>query len=98
MNQLPPIFYMRDDHTVRRLEGLVDEMIIQCKEEFDAGYAHGTLCSRRSGFAEVRATGKKNWPAFEEAAHRALVAASSVRKDERDAREFRNSVIRLNCN
>lgn len=38
-------YYMRDNHTFRKLTGSVIDMLEQIKEEFDDGYTHGMLCS-----------------------------------------------------
>lgn len=38
------LYYMRDNHTFRRLEGTVPEMLQAVKDEFDAGYSSGMLC------------------------------------------------------
>ena len=40
-----PPYYMRDNHTFRKLTGSIDDMLNQIKEEFDDGYTHGMLCS-----------------------------------------------------
>lgn len=42
------LYYMRDDHTFKRLKGSVEEMLVQCMEEYDAGFTAGMLCTKRA--------------------------------------------------
>ena len=44
-------YYMRDNHTFKELTGSVENMLLQIKEEFDAGYTHGMVCAH--GFSGV---------------------------------------------
>ncbi len=39
------VYYMRDNHTFKRLTGTIDNMIIQIEEEIKDGYKHGMLCA-----------------------------------------------------
>lgn len=40
-----PPYYMRDNHTFKKLTGSIDEMIEQIKLEIADGYTYGMLCS-----------------------------------------------------
>ena len=57
---LSPIYYMRDDHTFKRLSADVDTAIVEIEAEFNAGYTYGMLCSKRPGFKNVHAHGNEN--------------------------------------
>ncbi|MDN7965599.1 hypothetical protein QZM92_26835 [Burkholderia multivorans] len=39
------LYYMRDNHTFKRLTGPVEDMLAQVMAEFDAGYTAGMLCA-----------------------------------------------------
>lgn len=58
------IYYMRDNHTFRPLSLTVEDAIKEVREEWDAGFTHGMLCSKSPGVPQpVHAHG--NWLAFE---------------------------------
>lgn len=60
----PPIYYMRDDHSFLRLPDNDVELALRAiDEEFQRGYTHGMLCSKREGFPDVHASG---WDGREE--------------------------------
>ncbi len=40
-----PPYYMRDNHTFRKLTGSIDSMIEQINDEIADGYAYGMLCT-----------------------------------------------------
>lgn len=52
-----PIFYMRDNHTFRRLSEDMETALAQITAELDAGHTHGMLCSKRPGFVGIHARG-----------------------------------------
>lgn len=39
------VFYMRDNHTFKKLTGSIDEMIEQIRHEIEDGYKYGMLCA-----------------------------------------------------
>lgn len=65
-----PIYYMREDHSFRRLSGDIDAMLVMVREDFDAGHQHGMLCSKAPGFQEVH--GRGDWSDFEARARASL--------------------------
>lgn len=40
-----PLYYIRDNHTFKKLTGSIDEMIEQIKLEIADGYTYGMLCT-----------------------------------------------------
>lgn len=48
---LVPLYYMRDNHTFRRLSDNPTAALAEVMEEFDAGWSHGMLCTKRPGEA-----------------------------------------------
>ncbi|MDQ0022958.1 hypothetical protein J2X90_000744 [Variovorax paradoxus] len=73
----PVFWYMRDNHTFRKLTGSPAEMVAQCLEEFDAGYNYGSLCvSHVPGFVKgVHASGPDHREDFRLTALAAIDAA-----------------------
>ena len=55
---LPPIYYMRDNHTFKKLSEDVTTALVEIEEEFNAGYTYGSLYSKRDGFRQVHAQGE----------------------------------------
>ena len=53
------IWYMRDNHTFKKLSADVSIALIEIEQEFNEGYTYGTLCSKREGFSNVHASGEK---------------------------------------
>ena len=47
--EVPKIWYMRDNHTFRQLPENVDAALRDIEEELDAGYTSGMLCTKRKG-------------------------------------------------
>lgn len=47
--EVPKIWYMRDNHTFRQLPENVDAALRDIAEELDAGYTSGMLCTKREG-------------------------------------------------
>lgn len=70
-----PIYYMRDNHTFKRLSNSVSAALVEIEAEFNAGYTHGMLCSHRSGFKDIHASGNINRMAFLAECRAALHAA-----------------------
>ena len=58
------IYYMRDNHTFKKLSEDVSAALIEIEHEFNEGYTYGSLCSKRDGFPMVNASGSKNRMAF----------------------------------
>lgn len=57
MSDEQPIYYMRDNHTFKRLSNNVSTALIEIEQEFNDGYTYGALCSKREGFPTVNASG-----------------------------------------
>ena len=55
-----PIYYMRDNHTFKKLSDDVSTAMVEIEHEFNDGYTYGMLCSKRDGFPTVHAAGSKN--------------------------------------
>lgn len=53
--QPEPVYYMRDNHTFKRLSDDVDTAITEIEAELDAGWTSGMLCSKRDGFSSLHA-------------------------------------------
>lgn len=53
------IWYMRDNHTFKKLSADVSTALIEIEQEFNEGYTYGMLCSKRKGFPTVHASGDK---------------------------------------
>ena len=53
------IWYMRDNHTFKKLSADVSIALIEIEQEFNEGYTYGMLCSKRKGFPNVHASGEK---------------------------------------
>jgi hypothetical protein len=65
---LVPLYYMRDNHTFRRLSDNPTVALAEVMEEFDAGWSHGMLCTKRPGEAgtlHVHASGSGRKSEFE---------------------------------
>lgn len=70
-----PIYYMRDNHTFKRLSNSVSAAFVEIEAELNAGYTHGMLCSHRSGFKDIHANGNTSRMAFLAECRAALLAA-----------------------
>lgn len=57
--ELAPIYYMRDNHTFKKLSADVRTALVEIEHEFNEGYTYGALCSKREGFQDVHASGSK---------------------------------------
>ena len=64
------IWYMRDNHTFKRLSLNVGEAVEQMRAEFDAGWTHGMLCTSSLPVGNVHAHGGGRWQEFEIAARK----------------------------
>lgn len=53
----PPIYYMRDNHTFKRLTENVEIAMNEIAAEFKQGYDYGMLCSKREGFTSISSNG-----------------------------------------
>ena len=53
------IWYMRDNHTFKKLSAHVSEALIEIEQEFNMGYTYGMLCSKRKFFPTIHASGEK---------------------------------------
>jgi len=72
------IYYMRDNHTFRRLPFHVEDGIQAIKDEFEEGYTHGMLCSKDSRINDLHARGMKKWFEFERQATEWIASAILV--------------------
>ena len=65
----PKAYYMRDNHSFRRLPLEVDAAMAAIREEFDDGWTGGMLCTKdyRMDRRNVHANGKEHWAEFESA-------------------------------
>lgn len=61
------LYYMRDNHTFRKLPHDESDAISIIREEFEAGWTHGMLCSKISCATDtvVHARGMEDWDRFE---------------------------------
>ena len=75
-------WYMRDDHTFRRLPLDVEAALAVMREERDAGHTYGMLCGRPRGVVPpvVHARTAAQWDAFEAQARPWLKAAVQASK------------------
>lgn len=70
------LYYMRDNHTFKRLTGPVEEMLAQVMAEFDDGYTYGMLCTKSlPGLGVVHAPGSADRQRFQNEAREWLFAA-----------------------
>ncbi|MBU9360823.1 hypothetical protein KTE52_31365 [Burkholderia multivorans] len=70
------LYYMRDNHTFKRLTGPVEEMLAQVMAEFDDGYTGGMLCTESlPGLGHVHANGDADRQRFQNEAREWLFAA-----------------------
>jgi len=54
------IWYMRDNHTFKKLSKDVSTALIEIEEQLNLGYTHGMLCSKRPGFENIHSNGNKD--------------------------------------
>ena len=74
--QLEPVYYMRDNHTFKRLSNDVDTAITEIEAELDAGWTSGMLCSKRDGFSSLHANYRRPREEFISDCRDALLAAA----------------------
>jgi len=76
-------WYMRDNHTFRRLPVDVEGAVSVLKEEIDGGNTYGMLCGHGEDGHHLRtnvhARSAAEWPAFEAAAREWLCSMSALR-------------------
>ena len=53
-------YYMRDNHTFRRLDSDIATALVQIEEELEAGWTSGMLCSSNSGTPTVHSDYKRD--------------------------------------
>lgn len=71
-----PIYYMRDNHTFKRLSDDVDTAIKEIETELDDGWSSGMLCSKRGGFSSLHANSRRPREEFLSDCRDALLAAA----------------------
>lgn len=54
-----PIYYMRDNHTFKKLSEDVPTALVEIESELNAGYTSGMLCSKRDGFENIHSHHKE---------------------------------------
>ena len=69
------LYYMRDNHTFKRLTGPVEDMLAQVMAEFDDGYTYGMLCTSLPDLGVVHAYGTDDRQRFQNEAREWLFAA-----------------------
>ncbi|PRH19129.1 hypothetical protein [Burkholderia multivorans] len=69
------LYYMRDNHTFKRLTGPVEDMLAQVMAEFDDGYTYGMLCTSLPDLGNVHAYGTADRQRFQNEAREWLFAA-----------------------
>lgn len=75
--QVPePVYYMRDNHTFKRLSNDVDTAITEIEAELDAGWTSGMLCSKRKGFSSLHANYRRPREEFISDCRDAMLAAA----------------------
>ena len=57
-------WYMRDNHTFRKLSSNINEALAQIKEEMDDGYTFGSLCAEDKSIPMLHARGSKELPSY----------------------------------
>lgn len=70
------IYYMRDNHTFKRLSDDVETAIGEIVAELDAGFTSGMLCSKRPGFVNIGTNYRQPREEFLSACREALLAAA----------------------
>lgn len=71
-----PVYYMRDNHTFKRLSDDVDTAITEIEAELDAWWTSGMLCSKRDGFSSLHANYRRQREEFISDCRDAMLAAS----------------------
>ena len=73
-----PVYYMRDNHTFKRLSNDVDTAITEIEAELDAGWTSGMLCSKRKGFSSLHANYRRPREEFISDCRDAMLAAAPM--------------------
>jgi hypothetical protein len=55
-----PIYYMRDNHTFKKLSTDVSTALVEIENEFNDGWIYGMLCSKQEGFPTIHANGDRD--------------------------------------
>ena len=76
---LEPIYYMRDNHTFKRLSDDVSKALVEIEQEFNEGWTYGSLCSKREKFPMIHASGSAKRLEFFDACNVALEAAHGIK-------------------
>lgn len=74
-----PIYFMRDDHTFKKLSTDIPTAMAEIEHEFNDGYTYGYLCSKRKGFKDVHASGSANRLKFFADCQASLEAAGEIK-------------------
>ena len=74
--QPEPVYYMRDNHTFKRLSNDVDTAITEIEAELDAGWTSGMLCSKRKGFSSLHVNYRRPREEFISDCRDAMLAAA----------------------
>lgn len=69
------VWYMRDNHTFRRLPPEIELAVAILRDEFNAGETYGMLCTKQGPMSGKVEHAGKDWNAFEPRARRWLIAA-----------------------
>lgn len=79
-----PLYYMRDNHTFRRLSYDVEFALTELRIEIDEGWTGGMLCSKREGdppsVSYEHRDGEKFWPAAREWLEKCLQARAALKQ------------------
>lgn len=75
-HEIRPVYYMRDNHTFKRLSDDVGTAIAEIVAELDAGFTSGMLCSKRPGFVNIGTNYQQPREEFLSACHKAMLAAA----------------------
>lgn len=75
---LEPIYFMRDNHTFKRLSSDVSTALVEIEMEFNDGWTYGALCSKRKDFPTVHASGSAKRLDFFHECQRVLEAAHGI--------------------
>lgn len=57
---LQPIYFMRENHTFRKLSDEPATALAEVEQEFNQGQTYGTVFSKRNGFEAIHAKGSAN--------------------------------------
>lgn len=75
-HEMHPVYYMRDNHTFKRLSDDVGTAIAEIVAELDAGFTSGMLCSKRLGFSNIGTNFRESREEFLSKCRKAMLAAA----------------------